>query len=35
MGKVGGDVTRILDYIPGHFEVVRHVRPAFSGWARS
>jgi transposase len=30
MRKVGEDVTRILDYIPGHFEVVRHVRPAFS-----
>jgi transposase len=26
MRKVGEDVTRILDYIPGHFEVVRHVR---------
>jgi transposase len=30
MRKVGEDVTKILDYIPGHFEVVRHVRPAFS-----
>ena len=30
MRKVGEDITRILDYIPGHFEVVRHVRPAFS-----
>jgi transposase len=30
MRKVGEDVTRILDYIPGHFEVVRHIRPAFS-----
>jgi len=30
MRKVGEDVTRVLDYIPGHFEVVRHVRPAFS-----
>jgi transposase len=30
MRKVGEDVTRILDYIPGHFEVIRHVRPAFS-----
>jgi transposase len=30
MRKVGEDVTQILDYIPGHFEVVRHVRPAFS-----
>ena len=23
-------MTEILDYIPGHFEVVRHIRPAFS-----
>jgi len=30
MRKVSEDVTEILDYIPGHFEVVRHVRPAFS-----
>jgi transposase len=30
MRKVGEDVTQILDYIPGHFEVVRHIRPAFS-----
>jgi len=30
MRKVGEDITRILDYIPGHFEMVRHVRPAFS-----
>jgi len=28
--KVGEDVTEILDYIPGHFEVIRHVRPAYS-----
>ena len=30
MRKVGEDVTEILDYIPGHFEVVRHIRPALS-----
>jgi transposase len=30
MRKVGEDVTNILDYVPGHFEVVKHVRPAFS-----
>ena len=30
MRKVGEDVTEILDYIPGHFEIVRHTRPAFS-----
>src|SRR5262245_3989067 len=28
--KVGEDVTEILEYIPGRFEVVRHVRPAYS-----
>jgi transposase len=30
MRKVGEDVTEILDYIPGRFEVIRHVRPSFS-----
>ena len=30
MRKVGEDVTEILDYVPGRFEVIRHVRPAFS-----
>ncbi len=30
MRKVGEDVTEILDYIPGHFEVIKHVRPAFT-----
>ena len=28
--KVGEDVTKILRYIPGHFEVAHHVRPAYS-----
>jgi transposase len=28
--KVGEDVTEVLDYIPGRFEVVRHIRPALS-----
>src|SRR5262249_32709733 len=28
--KVGEDATEILEYIPGRFEVVRHVRPAYS-----
>jgi transposase len=28
--KVGEDVTEILGYHPGRFEVVRHIRPAFS-----
>ena len=30
MRKVGEDVTETPDYIPGRFEVIRHVRPAFS-----
>jgi transposase len=30
MRKVGEGVTEVLDYIPGHFEVIRHIRPAFS-----
>jgi transposase len=30
MRKVGEDVTEILDYVPGHFEVIKHIRPAFS-----
>jgi len=28
--KVGEDVTEVLEYVPGHFEVARHVRPATS-----
>ena len=28
--KVGEEVTEILDYVPGRFQVIRHVRPAFS-----
>lgn len=27
MGKLGEDVTEVLDYVPGRFRVVRHVRP--------
>src|SRR3984893_12287204 len=30
MRKVGEDVSEVLDYIPGRFEVVRHIRPAYS-----
>ena len=30
MRKVGEDVSEVLDYIPGRFEVIRHLRPAFS-----
>ena len=28
--QVGTDVTEVLDYVPGRFEVIRHVRPALS-----
>jgi transposase len=30
MRKVGEDVSEVLDYVPGRFEVIRHIRPAFS-----
>jgi len=30
MRKVGEDVSEVLDYIPGRFEIIRHIRPAFS-----
>ncbi len=30
MGKLGEDVTEVLDYVPGHFEVIRHVRPKYA-----
>ncbi|MEZ5922886.1 MAG: IS66 family transposase zinc-finger binding domain-containing protein [Hyphomicrobiaceae bacterium] len=30
MRQVGEDVTEVLEYVPGRFEVVRHVRPAYS-----
>jgi hypothetical protein len=28
--KVGEDVREVLEYVPGRFQVIRHVRPAFS-----
>lgn len=30
MAKLGEDVTEVLDYVPGHFQVVRHVRPKYA-----
>jgi transposase len=30
MRQVGEDVSEVLDYIPGRFEIIRHIRPAFS-----
>ena len=30
MAKLGEDVTEILDYVPGRFQVLRHVRPKYA-----
>jgi transposase len=30
MSKLGEDVTEVLDYVPGHFRVIRHVRPKYA-----
>jgi transposase len=30
MGRLGEDVTEVLDYVPGHFRVLRHVRPKYA-----
>ena len=30
MGKLGEDITEVLDYVPASFKVVRHVRPKLS-----
>ena len=30
MAKLGEDVTEVLDYMPGHFQVIRHVRPKYA-----
>ena len=30
MGEFGEDITEVLDYIPGRFEVIRHVRPKYA-----
>src|SRR5258708_6117931 len=30
MAKLGEDVTEVLDYVPGHFLVLRHVRPKYA-----
>ena len=30
MARLGEDVTEVLDYVPGHFRVIRHVRPKFA-----
>jgi len=30
MAKLGEDVTEVLDYVPGYFQVLRHVRPKYA-----
>jgi transposase len=30
MGKLGEDITEVLDYVPGRFQVIRHVRPKYA-----
>jgi transposase len=30
MKHLGEDVSEALDYVPGHFRVIRHVRPKFA-----
>ncbi len=30
MRRLGEDVSEMLDFVPGHFEVIRHVRPKLS-----
>jgi transposase len=30
MARLGEDVTEALDYVPGHYRVIRHVRPKFA-----
>jgi transposase len=30
MAKLGEDVTEVLDYVPGRFQVIRHVRPKYA-----
>jgi transposase len=30
MAQLGEDVTEVLDYVPGRFQVIRHVRPKYA-----
>ena len=30
MSKLGEDVTEVLDYVPGLFQVIRHIRPKYA-----
>jgi transposase len=30
MARLGEDITEVSDYVPGHFQVIRHVRPKYA-----
>jgi transposase len=30
MAKLGEDMTEVLDYVPGRFQVIRHIRPKYA-----
>jgi transposase len=30
MARLGEDITEVLDYVPGRFQVIRHVRPKYA-----
>ena len=30
MARLGEDISEVLDYVPGHFQVIRHVRPKYA-----
>jgi hypothetical protein len=30
MARLGKDVTEVLDYVPGRFQLIRHVRPKYA-----
>jgi len=30
MARLGEDVTEVLDYVPGRFQVIRHIRPKYA-----
>ncbi len=30
MARLGEDITEVLDYVPGHFQVIRHLRPKYA-----
>ena len=30
MARLGEDITEVLDYVPGRFQVIRHIRPKYA-----